>query len=132
MSIWQPEADETLIARAPVTFATGEATPVSGMRWFRDTQRNDIQDELAGWPAGPTYTARSTGDTAARNTAKGALAVVGVAIKGFLSSHGGSIGGTPGLAGNGTDTSHDHADEVNDLLAYLLSRGDKNSPMFKK
>ena len=23
-------------------------------------------------------------------------------------------------------------DEVNDLLAYLLSRGDKDSPMFRK
>lgn len=123
MSIWQPEANETLIARAPVTFATGEATPVSGMRWFRDIQRNDIQNELAGWPTGPTFTARSAGDTAARNTAKGVLAVAGAAIRGFLSSHGGSIGGTPGLTGNGTNVSNDHPDEIDDFPVMWAAPG---------
>ncbi|MDX2548747.1 hypothetical protein ACOT81_25040 [Streptomyces sp. WI04-05B] len=123
MNVWQPEADETLIARAPVTFATGEATPVSEMRWFRDTQRNDIQNELVDWPTGPAYTARSATDTAARNTAKGLVAAVGVAIRGFLSSHGGGIGNTPGLAGNGTDISHDHADEVDDFPVMWAAPG---------
>ncbi|WP_055524693.1 hypothetical protein [Streptomyces graminilatus] len=123
MSVWQPEADETLIARAPVTFATGEATPVSGMRWFRDFQRNDIQNELAGWPTGPTYTVRSAGDTVARNAAKGVLAAAGMAIRGFLSAHGGSIGGTPGLAGNGTNISHDHADEIDDFPVMWAAPG---------
>ncbi|WP_405817198.1 hypothetical protein OG241_21900 [Streptomyces sp. NBC_01390] len=123
MSIWQPEADEALIARAPVTFATGAATPVSGMRWFRDTQRNDIQDELAGWPAGPTYKYRSVGDTVARNTAKGLLVAVGSGIRGFLSAHGGAIGGTPGLGDKGTNVSHDYADEVDDFPVMWAAPG---------
>ncbi|WP_151479650.1 hypothetical protein [Streptomyces albicerus] len=122
MSVWQPESDETLLTRAPVAFATGEAMRVSGMRWFRDTQRNDIQDELVGWPAGPIYTARSTGGTVARNTVKGAAIAAGVAVLSFLSSHGGNIGGTPGT-GHGTNTSHDQADEIDDFPVMWAAPG---------
>lgn len=67
MTIWQPEPGETLLGRAPMTFATGAAMRVKGMRWFRDTERNDIQGELPGWPEGPVYTTRSTG-TRSRGT----------------------------------------------------------------
>ncbi|MEU5703309.1 hypothetical protein [Streptomyces aurantiacus] len=122
MNVWQPDSGETLLTRAPVAFATGEAMRVSGMRWFRDTQRNDIQDELVGWPAGPEYTARSTGSTVARNTVKGAAIAAGVAVLGFLSSHGGNVGGTPGT-GHGTNTSHDHADEVDDFPVMWAAPG---------
>lgn len=59
--IWKPGPGETLLARAPVTFATGAAMRVRGRRWFRDEERNDIQGELDGWPAGPVHRARSTG-----------------------------------------------------------------------
>lgn len=121
MSVWLPEAGETLIARAPVTFATGAATRVKGMRWFRDTERNDIQGELAGWPEGPTYTARSTGDTAARNTVKGAAMAAGVAIMGLLSSQSGSVG--PGRSDKGSDTSQDRPDEVEDFPVMWAAPG---------
>lgn len=121
MNVWQPEAGETLIARAPVTFATGAATRVKGMRWFRDTGRNDIQSELAGWPEGPTYAARSTGDTVARNTVKGAAIAVGVAVMGLLSSQSGSVG--PGHSDKGSDTSQDHPDEVEDFPVMWAAPG---------
>ncbi|MFE6405390.1 hypothetical protein ACFVOR_00460 [Streptomyces sp. NPDC057837] len=120
-SLWRPEAEETLIARAPLAFATGAATPVKGMRWFRDTERRDIQNELDGWPAGPVYTAHSTGGTAARNTVKGAAMAVGVAVMGLLSSQSGSVG--PGRSDKGSDTSHDRADEVEDFPVMWAAPG---------
>ncbi|GAA3496065.1 hypothetical protein GCM10019016_031660 [Streptomyces prasinosporus] len=122
MGIWQPDPEETLLARAPITFATGEATRVRGMRWFRDTARNDIQHELEGWPPGPTYTARSSGDTATRNILGGAVVAAGAAIMGFLSLHGGNIGGTPASSA-GTDTPEDPADEVDDFPVMWAAPG---------
>lgn len=122
MSVWLPDTGETLLTRAPVAFATGEATRVSGMRWFRDTRRNDIQDELPGWPAGPEYTARSAADVAARKTVKGAAIAAGVAVLSFLSAHGGNVGGTPGT-GHGTDTSQDHANEIDDFPVMWAAPG---------
>ncbi|MET9912722.1 hypothetical protein ABZZ74_39075 [Streptomyces sp. NPDC006476] len=122
MSVWQPASDETLIARAPIVFATGAATRVKGMRWFRDTERNDIQGELPGWPAGPTYTAHSVGGTAARSTVKGAALAAGAVIMGFLSSHGGNIGGNQS-SDAGTDTSHDETDEVDDFPVMWAAPG---------
>jgi hypothetical protein len=121
MSVWWPDAGETLIARAPVTFATGAATKVKGMRWFRDTQRNDIQNELDGWPEGPEYTARSAGSTTGRNTVKGAAMAVGVAVMGLLSSQSGSVG--PGRSDKGSDTPDDRADEVDDFPVMLAAPG---------
>ncbi|MHC3474477.1 hypothetical protein ACYF6T_38090 [Streptomyces sp. 7R007] len=121
-AVWQPASDETLIARAPITFATGTATRVKGMRWFRDTERRDIQRQLAGWPEGPSYTARSAGDTAARNTVKGAALAAGALLMGFLSSHGGSISGTPSSK-SGTETSYDEADEVDDFPVMWAAPG---------
>lgn len=121
MSLWRPEPGEILIARAPLTFATGAATPVKGMRWFRDTDRNDIQKDLSGWPEGPVYTARSTGDTVARNTVKGAAMAVGVAIMGILSSQSGSVG--PGRSDQGSNISRDRADEVEDFPVMWAAPG---------
>ncbi|MFJ4919738.1 hypothetical protein [Streptomyces sp. NPDC088725] len=59
MTAWQPESGETVLSRDKVIFATGVAARVAGMRWFRDTERNDIQDELTGWPEGPQFTRRA-------------------------------------------------------------------------
>lgn len=122
MSIWLPERGETLLARAPITFATGEAARVKGMRWFRDTQRHDIQEELPGWPPGPRYTAHSSGSTAARRSVKGAAMAAGALIMGFLSSHGGNISGTP-ASNAGTDTSADPADEIDDFPVMWADPG---------
>ncbi|MET8184035.1 hypothetical protein [Streptomyces sp. NPDC005336] len=89
MTIWQPSPGEVLLARTPIMFATGAATPVAGMRWFRDTERNDIQHELAGWPEGPTYTVRSKADRRARAVAGGALRTLGVLAMAVLTGGGG-------------------------------------------
>lgn len=121
MHIWQPEPGETLLARTPVTFASGAAMRVRGMRWFRDTERNDIQSELSGWPEGPVYTARSTGSSIARNTVKGAAIALGAVIMGVLTSQGGSFGG--GSSGSGSDTSHDRADEIEDFPVMWAAPG---------
>lgn len=122
MSVWEPDPGETLIARAPVTFATGAAMRVSGMRWFRDPERNDIQGELVGWPAGPTYTSHSAGGTAARNTVKGVAVAAGVAVLGFLSAHGGNLSGFSG-SDRGTNTSDDQPDEVDDFPVMWAAQG---------
>ncbi|MFE1586422.1 hypothetical protein ACFW6Q_12110 [Streptomyces sp. NPDC058737] len=113
MTLWLPPQGETFLARAPVVFASGAAMRVRGKRWFRDTERNDIQGQLPGWPEGPTYTARSAPKAGALNTLKGtAIAAVTLAW-GALSSQGGSVGGPSG--GTGADVSHDRADEVEDF-----------------
>jgi hypothetical protein len=56
---WYPESDETLVHRGRVSFATGRAEKVAGMRWFRDETGRDLGAELPGWPEGPVYTPRS-------------------------------------------------------------------------
>ncbi|MFE7069851.1 hypothetical protein ACFU96_07165 [Streptomyces sp. NPDC057620] len=113
MNIWQPDPGETLLGRAPVTFATGAAPRVKGLRWFRDTDRNDIQGELPGWPEGPSLTARSTGAAAAQSSLKGAATAAGVAVMAFLSSAGGNIS-TPS-DDSGSDTPDDPPNEVEDF-----------------
>ncbi|MEV7196753.1 hypothetical protein AB0N81_33875 [Streptomyces sp. NPDC093510] len=120
MHIWQPELGETLLARTPVSFATGEAMPVSGMRWFRDTERNDIQNELPGWPEGPIYTARSAGNSLARNIGKGGVLALGAVIMGVLTGGGGS---GPSSAKAGTERPTDRADEVEDFPVMWAAPG---------
>ncbi|WP_307523680.1 hypothetical protein [Streptomyces umbrinus] len=122
MKIWQPEPGETLLARAPVTFATGAAMRVRGMRWFRDTERNDIQGELPGWPEGPVYAARSTGGAVGRNTVKGAAMALGVAVMAVLSSAGGNVSGSSG-PDSGKDTPDDRTDEVEDFPVMWAAPG---------
>ncbi|WP_330290575.1 hypothetical protein [Streptomyces sp. NBC_00576] len=120
MSVWEPEPGEVLLARAPITFVTGEVTRVSGMRWFRDPQRNDIQDELAGWPVGRKYRARSTGSVIARNAIAGVLITAGVAVLAFLSAHGGNLGGP---MERNKRTSRDRADEIDDFPVMWAAPG---------
>ncbi|MDW4908883.1 hypothetical protein RB628_26950 [Streptomyces sp. ADMS] len=124
MNIWQPEPGETLLARALVTFATGAAARVSGMRWFRDTERNDIQHELPGWPEGPVYTARSTGGVVGRNTVKGTAIALGVAVLAVLSGGGGSLGSdTYSPHKSGSDTPDDRNNEVLDFPVMWAAPG---------
>ncbi|MEV5462859.1 hypothetical protein [Streptomyces sp. P9-2] len=122
MELWQPDTGETLLARTPITFATGAAAPVSGMRWFRDTHRADIQNDLEGWPEGPTYTARSAGTSTARTLVKGAVVGIGLAIGAFLSMHGGNIAGTS-TSNAGTDVPDNPADEVHDFPVMWAAPG---------
>ncbi|MEV8318997.1 hypothetical protein AB0Q95_33065 [Streptomyces sp. NPDC059900] len=113
--IWQPEPGETLLTRAYVTFATGTATRVRGMRWFRDPERRDIQGELPGWPEGPVYTARTAGGSFAHSAGKGGLMALGGILMAALSSAGGNVSGGGGGTGSGSDTSDDPADEIEDF-----------------
>ncbi|POX56415.1 hypothetical protein C3489_05015 [Streptomyces sp. Ru71] len=121
MNVWQPEPGETLLSRAPVTFATGAATRVKGMRWFRDTDGNDIQHELPGWPEGPSFTARSTTGIAARKSLKGAAMVVGAAIMAVISAAGGNLS-TPS-DDSGSDTPDDPSEEVDDFPVMWAAPG---------
>ncbi|MEU7584512.1 hypothetical protein AB0B50_43830 [Streptomyces sp. NPDC041068] len=84
------------------------------MRWFRDTERHDIQGELPGWPEGPKYEARSAGGSFTRNIGKGGVMALGGIIMAALSSAGGNVSGGSGPDG-GSDTSHDPDDEVQDF-----------------
>lgn len=121
---WHPDPGETLLARTPVTFASGAAMRVRGMRWFRDTERNDIQGELsqlAGWPEGPVYRPRSGGGSLGLNVLKGGAIAVGVVIMGILSSQGGSVG--PGGSTKGSHKPHDRADEVEDFPVMWAAPG---------
>ncbi|MFF0225980.1 hypothetical protein [Streptomyces sp. NPDC004629] len=121
MNIWQPEPGEMLLGRAPVTFATGAAMRVRGMRWFRDTERNDIQHELPGWPEGPSFTARSTGSTVGLKTLKGAAIVVGATFMAVLSAAGGNIATASG--DSGSDRPDEPANEVEDFPVMWAAPG---------
>jgi hypothetical protein len=88
---WYPDADETLLFRTPAKFASGYAPAVSGARWFRDTQRSDIQHELTGWPAGPRYEVRSAGGQAAQRTGR-ALSIGIPAILNVVANAMGALG----------------------------------------
>ena len=123
MTIWQPDPGETLLSRAPVTFATGAAPRVRGMRWFRDTERNDIRHELPGWPEGPSFTARSTGGAVAERSLRGAATAAGVAVMAFLSAAGQLSGGGGGSDDSGSDTPDDPADEVEDFPVMWAAPG---------
>ncbi|MEU1145368.1 hypothetical protein ACFYO9_05905 [Streptomyces sp. NPDC005863] len=122
MNIWQPEPGEALLARGDVTFATGEAMRVKGMRWFRDTERKDIQNELPGWPEGPVYTNRSDGSSVARTVGKGGLMAVGGIFMAVLSAAGGNLSGGA-FGDSGSDTPDDRADEVDDFPVMWAAPG---------
>ncbi|MBQ0848376.1 hypothetical protein J8N05_09140 [Streptomyces sp. BH-SS-21] len=122
MNVWQPEPDETLLSRSSVTFASGAATRVKGMRWFRDTDRKDIQGELPGWPEGPVYVPRSTGESIGRIGVKGAATALGVAVMAVLSSAGGNVSGSSG-PDSGKDTPDDHENEVEDFPVMWAALG---------
>ncbi|MEU1121220.1 MULTISPECIES: hypothetical protein [unclassified Streptomyces] len=63
---WYPLRDEELLLRVNVSFATGRAPAVAGLRSFRDPDRQNIEDELiaGGWPPGPAFTVRGKADRA--------------------------------------------------------------------
>ncbi|MEV5757612.1 hypothetical protein AB0L61_12700 [Streptomyces tendae] len=117
MGIWKPDPGETLLARVPVTFATGAAMRVRGRRWFRDEERNDIQGELDGWPAGPVHNARSTGVGAVL----AALRISGLAIGALI------VAALP--SGSGVRSSSaprsvaDRADELEDFPVLWAAPG---------
>ncbi|MET8132023.1 hypothetical protein ABZV24_08670 [Streptomyces sp. NPDC005251] len=121
MANWQPSPGETCLARSPGRFATGTANAVAGMRWFRDTGRNDIQDGLAGWPEGPLFTVRSKSERRARAAGSFGVRAAALAVLGAVEalSAAGSIGSGP----RGTGRSHDHENEVDDFPVMWAGPG---------
>ncbi|AEW94928.1 MULTISPECIES: hypothetical protein [Streptomycetaceae] len=120
---WYPNAGETSLLRSRISFATGFADPVSGMRWFRDTQRRDIQVEVTGWPPGPRFEphskAEQTAARGARGLAKGIPFVIDVALH-FLGSNGPLFGNK--IEG-GRGEPQDPADEVEDFPVMWAAPG---------
>ncbi|WP_328495787.1 hypothetical protein OHS59_25905 [Streptomyces sp. NBC_00414] len=119
MDYWQPGPGEILLTRTPVTFASGAAARVRGMRWFRDTERNDIQNELPGWPAGRVYAARSGGGALGLGILRTVALTLGNLVVGVISSFGGlTVDGNPGS--NRTD---DRVDEIDDFPVMWAAPG---------
>ncbi|MDQ0930376.1 hypothetical protein [Streptomyces turgidiscabies] len=90
---WYPAADEDLLLRATAKFATGVAPAVAGSRWFRGPERDDIQDELTGWPPGPAYSPHTVGDQTARRAGRAFL--VGIPLIANLIANIGGASGSP-------------------------------------
>ncbi|MET7323795.1 hypothetical protein [Streptomyces sp. NPDC005549] len=115
--IWKPSTGETLLARVPVTFATGAAMRVRGRRWFRDEERNDIQGELDGWPAGPVRGARSTGVGALWAASRiSGLAIGALIVAALPTGIGVRTGSAPRTAAN-------RADELEDFPVLWAAPG---------
>ncbi|WP_330290443.1 hypothetical protein [Streptomyces sp. NBC_00576] len=90
---WYPDRDEDLLLRTAATFAMGMASPVSGLRWFRDPERNDIQGELAGWPPTPVHAPHPTGDRVTQGIGHAFLA--GIPLIGNIIANLGGASGSP-------------------------------------
>ncbi|MEV8318995.1 hypothetical protein AB0Q95_33055 [Streptomyces sp. NPDC059900] len=93
---WYPSPEEDVLLRTAAKFATGMAPAVAGSRWFRNPEREDIQQELEerqGWPTGPSYELNSTGDKAARRTGRALL--VGIPMVANIIANLGGASGTP-------------------------------------
>ncbi|MEV7977459.1 hypothetical protein [Streptomyces sp. NPDC086519] len=118
---WQPPAGEELVARAPVSFATGAAHRVQGRRWFRDTERRDIQADLAGWPPGPAYRLRSRVGPVVWTVLTAAF-LLGLFVLTVVSGGNGPTGGGPG-GGGSLGKSEDPDDEETDFPVLWAAPG---------
>lgn len=115
---WYPRTGETFLYRGAMNFATGVAAPVSGMRFFRDTERRDIQNELPDWPEGPRYVVRDRAGRGTRRAGRGASVgiqlVVGFALSAVtMGAYGPSLRGRP----------EDQANEVEDFPVMWAAPG---------
>ncbi|MEH0423831.1 hypothetical protein [Streptomyces sp. B21-083] len=118
---WNPAADEDQLFRITVRFATGVAPAVAGSRWFRDTERNDIQGELTGWPVGPVFTPRTASDQTARRVGRGFLFAIPV-IANIIANIGGA-GGSPFSSGAGSGKPEEPENEVDDFPVMWAAPG---------
>ncbi|MFF1377054.1 hypothetical protein [Streptomyces sp. NPDC058308] len=123
MATWQPAPGETLLARDAIVFASGTDDTVSGMRWFRGAEREDIQHELPGWPDGHSYAPEPP---AAKITARkvglfglGSLYALVMAALGAFGS--GTGAGPGGRRGPGRPT--DRENEVGDFPVMWAAPG---------
>ncbi|ELP68772.1 hypothetical protein ACKI1I_34325 [Streptomyces turgidiscabies] len=118
---WNPAADEDQLLRITVKFATGLAPAVSGSRWFRDAERNDIQGELTGWPVGPVFTPGMASDQTARRVGRGFLFAIPV-IANIIANIGGA-GGSPFGSGAGSGKPEEPENEVDDFPVMWAAPG---------
>jgi hypothetical protein len=93
---WNPDNGETPLFRGRVSFATGNALKVSGMRWFRDEHGRDIGPELPGWPPAPVHVPRGNKKVKAGKGLFLAAGVTVAAVASAIGSPGPGGGGTPG------------------------------------
>jgi hypothetical protein len=118
---WIPEPGETVLTREPISYATGAAVPVAGCRWFRDTERHDIQRELPGWPEGPEYTVHPTDEKAARRTGRFLGAAVPALFGAAIEALGGTGSPFSGPTALGQPTERDN--EVEDFPVMWAAPG---------
>jgi hypothetical protein len=116
MQRWKPDPGERVVARAPVSFATGAATRVAGKRWFRDPDRRDVQSRLEGWPERPPDRIRSKAHAGARIAGGVVLAVLVVAVAAALGGTG--VGNVDTLG-----SSDDPENEVEDFPVMWAAPG---------
>lgn len=118
---WSGDPGETVLCRSRVEFATGAAAPVADSRWFRNTDREDIQHELPGWPEGPVYSLHS----APQRTTRKAGRFAGVAIPALLNAAAEFLGGAgspfsdPKIMGRPTEPEN----EVDDFPVMWAAQG---------
>ncbi|MFJ5640651.1 hypothetical protein [Streptomyces sp. NPDC093223] len=117
---WLPPAGEELVARAPVSFATGAGDRVKGRRWFRDPARRDIQGELPGWPPGPVYRLKSRTGFVLR-TVLGITFLLGVLALAVVAD--GNVPSVSGPAGAGLGRSKDPENEEEDFPVLWAAPG---------
>lgn len=117
---WYPDPDETTLVRTPIRFATGFAPAVAGYRWFRDTERRDIQDELPGWPAGPRYTRRTEAAQKVDKVAGGLLSGVFTAVQAAVDA---VTGGNTARPGQSRSAPQHPADESEDFPVLWAAPG---------
>lgn len=99
---WYPDRGEELLLRTLASFATGAAGPVAGLRSFRDTERRDIEAELAGWPPGPVFTPHGRKAKAAGAATNAVFAGVPVLLNlayGLLGGQGRGVAVPEGITG---------------------------------
>jgi hypothetical protein len=90
------------------------------MRWFRDTERTDIQAELSGWPEGSRFTVRGKAERRLRSGAKFGASALLVATLGVLESLAGS-GSTGNVATLGSPEEPEN--EVEDFPVIWAAPG---------
>ncbi|MBY8882765.1 hypothetical protein [Actinacidiphila acidipaludis] len=109
---WTPNPGETVLARSRIDYATGAAAQVAGSRWFRNTDREDVQGELPGWPEGPEYVLHTPSQQAARKTGRFARVAIPALLNAAAELFGGagSPFGNPEILGKPTEPENEVTD----------------------
>lgn len=120
---WYPPQGETLLMRVNVSFATGRAPKVAGLRSFRDTERQDIEGDLtrSGWPAGPGFAPRSKSGRAGVRALD--VALLGIPWLLNMIANSGGPSGAPFGDPQGTGKPQEPENEVEDFPVMWAAPG---------